>query len=406
MHVLLAHEYYQIPGGEDEYFEIRRDVLRAHGIRITEYLRHNNEISGYSLLRKLTLAARTTWAWDTNRELARVLAENRPDVAHFGNMFPLMSPSVYYVCARAGVPVVQNLDNARLICISGGFYREGRTCEECVGRFPWPAISHACYRGSRAQTAVVAAMIGAHRALRTWHHKIEAYVVANQHYVEKYADFGIARDRLHVCPNAVKDPGVQPRGSGDYAVFVGRLAPEKGIRSLLGAWRQLSIPLKIRGSGPMEMEVRAAVASNPNIELLPRLSHEEKFALILGARFLIWPSLGSYETSGLVVPEAYACGVPVIASRTGVAPEMVKDKETGIMFEADNPADLARVAQWAWDHPAEMSAMGMNGRRRYETTHTPEILYQRLVSVYESVLSRRTVPSERPMAGNPHNNSA
>ncbi len=399
MHVLLAHEYYQVPGGEDEYFEIRRDLLRARGFRITEYLRHNDEITRYGVLRKLTLAARTTWAWDTNRELARLITAQRPDIAHFGNMFPLMSPSVYYVCARAGVPVVQNLDNARLICISGGFYRRGQSCQECVGRLPLPAVSHACYRGSRTQTAVAAAMLGAHRALRTWHNKIDAFVVANQHYIEKYAAFGIARDRLHLCPNPVKDPGLQPRGSGDYALFLGRLAPEKGVTSLLEAWRRLSIPLKIRGSGPLEMDVRAAAASNRSIELLPRLSHEEKFALIRGARFLIWPSLGSYETSGLVVPEAYACGVPVIASRTGVAPEMVKDKETGIMFEADDPADLAKVAQWAWHHPMEMSAMGVNGRRRYESRHTPDVFYRHLLSVYESVLSHRAVSAEQATHG-------
>jgi glycosyltransferase involved in cell wall biosynthesis len=396
MHVLLGHEYYQIAGGEDEYFETRRDALRAHGIRVTEYFRHNNEIAAYGVLRKLTLAARTTWAWDANRELARLIAEKRPDIAHFGNIFPLMSPSIYYVCARAGVPVVQNLDNARLICISGtAFYRDGQECQECIGRFPWPAISHACYRDSRAQSSVVAGMLGTHRVLGTWHKKVDAYVVANQHVIERFAEYGIPRERMHLCPNLLKDPGALPRGVGEYAVFVGRLAPEKGVRSLLEAWRHLSIPIKIRGSGPMEMDVRAAIAANRNIELLPRLSYEEKVALIRGARFLVWPSLGSYETFGLVVGEAYACGVPLIASRTGVAPEMVKEGETGIMFEADNPTDLARAAQWAWNHPDEMSAMGLNGRTRFESSYSPEIGYRRLVSVYKSVPSRRSAAVPR-----------
>ena len=396
MHVLLGHEYYQIPGGEDEYFETRRDMLRAHGVRVTEYLRHNSEIVDYGALRKLTLAARTTWAWDTNRDLARVIAEARPDVAHFSNIFPLMSPSVYYVCARAGVPVVQNLENPRLMCLAGTFFRDGKSCHDCVGRFPWPGIVHSCYRNSSAQTAVVASMLGAHRMLGTWKTKVDASMVATDFYRQKFLDFGLPPDRLHLCPLSVVDPGRTTNGKGDYALYIGRLAEEKGIRQLLEAWRGLDIPLKVRGSGPLEIDVRAAIATNPRIELVPRLTLEQKYDLFCDARFLVWPSLGEYETFGLVVAEAYACGVPVIASHTGVAPEMVAKGQTGIFFAPNDAVDLAKTAQWAWEHPNEMAIMGASGRELYESKFTPELAYRRLLATYEGI-ARKQVDA-RPLS--------
>lgn len=393
MHILMAHGYYQIPGGEDEYFETRRDLLRAHGHRVTEYVRRNQEIADYSALRKLTLAVRTTWAWDSNRELARILADAQPDIAHFGNVFPLMSPSVYYVCREAGVSVVQNLENPRLMCPGGTFFRDGKACHDCVGRFPWPAIAHSCYRDSSAQTAVVAAMLGTHRALGTWHQKVDAYFVSTEFYRKKFLEFGLAPEKLHLCPLAVPDPGAARRGSGDYALFVGRLAPEKGIDSLLDAWSRLNIPLKIRGSGPMEPEVRAAIATNPRIELVPRLSQQQKHDLFRGARFLVWPSLGDYETFGLVVAEAYAAGVPVVASRAGVAMEMVQEGETGLFFDANDGTSLERLVRSVWDNPGQTSQMGMNGRKLYESRFTLDHSYRGLMSGYELVLGRRKQPA-------------
>lgn len=395
MHILLAHEYYQIPGGEDEVFETRRDLLRARGHRVTEYVRRNQEIADYGLLEKLTLPARATWAWDTNREFARTLADAKPDLAHFSNTFPLMSPSVYYVCRRAGVPVVQNLENSRLVCPAGMLFRDGKTCHDCVGRFPWPGILHSCYRDSAVQTAVAAMMLGVHRVLGTWQKKVDSYFVSTEFYIRRFVEFGLPPERLHYCPLSVPDPGIRARGAGNYALFLGRLAAEKGIRTVLEAWRGLDIPLKIRGSGGLEAEVRAAIATNPRIELIPRVTAEQKQDLLRGARFLVWPSLGEYETFGLVVAEAYACGVPVVASRTGVATEMVQEGETGVFFTANDSAALARAVQSAWAQPEAMAAMGANGRRMYEAKFTAERAYGRLMVGYESILRRTSAAAQR-----------
>jgi glycosyltransferase involved in cell wall biosynthesis len=397
MHILLAHNYYQLPGGEDDLFEATRDQLRNHGHRVTEYVRRNHEIEEYGFVRAATLAARTTWAGDTNRELTRILEDAKPDIAHFGNIFPLISPSAYYACQKAGVPVVQSLDNPRLICPASSFFRKGEICHECEGRLPLPAIRHSCYRGSAAQTSVLVAMLGVHRALHTWTRRVDAYLVATEFYLRKFVKSGFPQNRMHLRPLFVPDPGVRPRGKGDYAVFIGRLSLEKGIRTVLEAWRDLDIPLKIRGTGPLEGEVRDFIAGHPNAETLPRLTNEQTLDLIRGSRFLIWPSPGEYETFGLVVVQGYACGVPVVAAKTGIATEMVSEKRTGIFFNSHDAADLAQKARWAWENPDEMHNMGANGRREYEVRFNPAHAYRLLMAAYNAAgLSRRPLLAVRP----------
>ncbi len=387
MRLLLVHNYYQIPGGEDELFESTRALLRAHGHEVSVYVRRNDEIRASSLAKKLTLPLRTTWAWDTRREFVRVLRETRPVLVQFFNTFPLISPAVYGACREAGAVVVQSLDNPRLICPVGSFFRAGKFCQECSGRTPWPAVLHACYRNSRPQSAAVAAMIVTHRALGTWQTAVDAYVVATEFYIRKFVAAGLPADKMHLRRHFIEpDPGLGP-GRGDYALFMGRLAPEKGVTTLLEAWQELAIPLKIRGAGPLENEVRAFAATHPQVELLPRLARDEKISLIKGARFLVWPSQGWYETFGLVVAEAFACGVPVIASNAGIAGEMVAENRTGLFFAAGDAAELAAQVRWAWEHPDETAAMGRHARADFEARFTAAAGYRALMAAYQAALA-------------------
>lgn len=392
MHVLLAHEYYRTRGGgEDAAYEGRRDMLRAGGIRVTEYVRRAEEIENGGLASKATLPLRALWAWDTRREFARLLRDTKPDVAHFSNTFPLISPSAYSACHEAGVPVVQNIENARLMCPQGSFCRDGKSCYDCCGRFPWPGILHGCYRKSSAQTALVAGMHTVHRMLNTWNGKVDAYLIAAEFYRRWFVEFGLPEERIHFCPLIVADSGPRNPGTiGDYALYAGRLAPELDIPTLLEAWKALDIPLKIRGSGPLEPEVRSAAAAQPNIELLPRLSAAEKTNLIRGARFLIWPAVGHYETCGPVATQAYACAVPVLAPKTGVAGERVIDGRTGIFFAPNDPADLARQVRWAWDHPEQMAEMGRNARQEYERRLSPDHILSHTLGVYRRLIERQS----------------
>lgn len=386
MKILLVHNSYQQPGGEDEVFANGRDLLRAKGQQVVEYVRTNKEIHDYGVWKRATLGLRTVWGWDSAREIRDLLKREKPDVAHFHNTFPLISPAAYSVCQEEGIPVIQSLHNPRLICPAATLYRDGRVCEDCLGRsFPWPGILHACYRNSRPQTGVVASMLAAHHYLGTWQRHVDTYLVYTNFYRQKFMDAGLPLEKIAVQRHFVTpDPGSRTT-RGDYALFVGRLAPEKGVLTLLRSWEELrSVPLKIRGEGPLQDRVLdLSRDSRARVELVPRLLRRDLSILFQGARFLIWPSEGYYETFGLVAIEAFACGVPVIASRAGVMAEIVEDRRTGLHFTQGDPQDLAAKIEWAWSHPGAMDEMGRAARAEYEEKYTADRNYPILMEAYE-----------------------
>jgi glycosyltransferase involved in cell wall biosynthesis len=389
LRVVIAHNYYQIPGGEDETLRRERDLLRAAGHHVNEFIRRNSEITRTDILGKIALAGRTVWGGDSRKAMLAVLRAEKPDLIHFHNTFPLMSPSVYYACREAGVPVVQTLHNARLFCPGGNLERNHRICEDCKGKkVAWPGVVHGCYRRSRIETGVVAAMLAVHWQLKTWEKMITVYIVSTPFYRRKFIEAGFPEERLALKPHFVEDPGVVHNDRG-YALFVGRLSTEKGVQTLLRAWEKLPhIPLKIRGEGPLLPEVsEVARKSRGSVEIVPRLDRNGLNDLMSGARFLIWPSQGYYETFGYVAVEAFSCGVPVIASRVGVAEEIVQDQRTGLHFASDDPDDLAAKAEWAWSHPKEMDEMGRIARAEYEAKYTPERNYPMLMDIYKRALA-------------------
>lgn len=391
MKILFVHNSYQQHGGEDEVFASERDLLRSRGHEIVEYVRTNDEIRDYGVWNRATLGLRTIWAWDSAREMRDLLKLEKPDLAHFHNTFPLISPAVYSTCQEAGIPVVQSLHNPRLICPAATLHRDAHVCEDCLGkRFPWPGVLHACYRNSRVQTGVVASMLRVHRYLGTWEKQVNAYIVFTDFYRRKFADAGLPPRKITVKPHFITpDPG-QTQGVQDYVLFVGRLAAEKGVETLLKAWQSLKhLPLKIRGEGPLHDLVRGSVRdSSYRVELVPRLAKKDLLALLQGARFLLWPSEGYYETFGMVAIEAFACGVPVVASRIGVMAEIVEDGRTGLHFTPGDPEDLAAKIEWAWSHREAMSEMGRAARQEYEAKYTAERNYGRLIDIYRQALEQ------------------
>src|SRR6266566_356025 len=407
MKILLAHNYYRYPGGEDEVFQSEQELLRSAGHEILEFARHNSEIMEDGIFSKAKLGVRTLWARDSQQELRAILQRERPQVVHFHNTFPLISPAAYYACQEAGVPVVQSLHNARLMCPAATFYREGGVCEACLGRaVPWPGVLHACYHQSHVQTAIVAGMLCTHRILRTWHEQVDAYIVFTNFFRQKFIASGLPGEKIFVKPHSLNsDPGMK-QGPGSYALFIGRLAPGKGVPTLLKAWENLKhIPLRIAGEGPLKKDVHEFKKDNPSVSIRPYLPRKECLELIKGARFLVWPSEGS-ETFGLVAIEAFACSTPVIASGLGATAEVVEEQKTGLHFEAGNAEDLAAKVEWAWEHPQEMEAMGRAGRNEYESKYTAPTNYEALMSVYRSAIriharqKKSFLPASTQMQGN------
>jgi glycosyltransferase involved in cell wall biosynthesis len=386
MKIVMVHNTYQLPGGEDAAFRNECNLLTQAGHEVVVYERSNHEVSQYVSIRQLALAKRTIWASDTRKEFRQLLLREKPHIVHVHNTFMMVSPSVYWACHEQKVPVVQTLHNYRLICPGATFFRDGKVCEECLEHGVWRSVRYGCYRNSRPATATVAAMLATHRFLGTWSRLINCYLALTEFARHKFIAGGLPPDRIFVKPNFVDpDPG-DGNGQRSYALYVGRLSPEKGLQTLLAAWARLSdaVPLHIVGDGPMRAELEDYVRQHclSNVLFRGSLSWEQTMAAMQGALCLFFPS-ECYEGLPMSVIEAFACGTPVIASRMGSMKNLISDGRTGLHFTPCNTDDLAKKAHWAWTHPKNMAEMGKRARREYEAKYTLASNYKMLLEIYQ-----------------------
>ncbi len=387
MNILLAHNYYQQPGGEDTCFAAEAKLLRDNGHDVTCYIEENKNIKDFNYI---SLSTKAIWNKNSYSKIKTIVKENKIDVAHFHNTLPLISPAAYYAARSEGAAVVQTVHNYRLVCPSGIMTRDDRVCDACVGKaVAWPAILYACYRDDRLASTVVTTMLAAHRAMGTWHKQVDAFIAITEFARQQLIDGGISGPLITVKPNFVDpDPGVSTQSDG-YALFLGRLTREKGIETLLAAWERLSpaVTLKIAGDGPLRGAVEKAAAQNPAIEYVGRVEREQVFALLDKCAYLVFPSEW-FETFGLVAVEAFAKGKPVIASRLGAMAEIIKDHHNGLHFKPGDVQDLAEKAQWAAGHEGEMRAYGRNARNTYLEKFSAKKNYAELMAIYETALRR------------------
>jgi glycosyltransferase involved in cell wall biosynthesis len=384
MNILLVHNSYQQPGGEDQVFELEASLLEAHGHRVIRFQEHNDGVKERS---NLELLSDTVWNRWITRQLRTLIREGNVDVMHVHNTFPLISPACYYAASAEGVPVVQTLHNYRLLCPSATLYRNGGVCEDCLGkRLPWPAIVHSCYRGSRSATAATAGMLTIHNNIGTWHRKISAFLALTEFARSKFIEGGLPQDKILVKPNFLQnDPG-PGTGDGQFALFLGRLTPEKGIGTLLKAWQQtgISLPLQIVGDGPLADDVAAAASANRNIQWFGWLSKDRVFERMKMAKAVIIPSEW-YEAFPMTIVEAFATGVPVIASKLGSLASLINHRKTGLHFKAGDAEDLAHQVRWLTGHPDVNLQMRAEARTEFLLKYTGDRNYSTLIGVYDRI---------------------
>ena len=390
MKIVSVHNRYLQPGGEDRVFDQERILMAQAGHQTIAYERSNDEIASASGIGKLVLIKSTIWASDTRRDFAALLKREKPDVVHVHNTFFVISPSIYSACREAGVPVIQTLHNFRLLCPAAEFARDGKVCEECVEHGVWRGVRYGCYHGSKPTTAAMAMTLTFHRAIGTWREQIGRYIALSDFARNKFIAGGLPAAKIFVKPNFVSpDPG---EGTGDrsYALFVGRLPRVKGLRTLLAGWQRVDkqIPLHIIGDGPErpELEEDARHRGLSNVVFRGRLPNTETIAAMQSARFIVFPSEW-YENFPVTIAEAFACGTPVLCSRLGSMEEIVSDGHTGLHFTAGDDEDLARKAEYAWNHPEEMRRMGRQARQEFEAKYTAATNYSQLMSIYQDAIS-------------------
>jgi glycosyltransferase involved in cell wall biosynthesis len=389
MKILLVHNRYRTsaPSGEDAAVRNEQRMLERGGLETVLFDKCNDDLDPSSIGGKLSIAANTIWSQRSRRELRSLLRRERPDVAHVHNTFSVVSPSIYGVCKEEGLPVVQTLHNFRFFCPGGLFLREGKPCEDCVDKGLLQSVRHRCYRDSVAATGTLAAMLTLHRTIGTYDRGIDRYIALTDFSRDKLLRAGIPAGKLTVKPNFVPDPPPVFGGGGDYAAFVGRLSYGKGAETLLTAWREFpGLKLKIVGDG----ELRASLESRArrdaqSVEFLGFQNRTVVLDVIGNARFVIVPS-ECYETFGMVIAEAFACGTPVLASRIGSLDELVLEGVTGRKFKSGDPADLARVTRVMLSDEGALRRMRAAARAYFEAHLTEERNFELLSGLYAELI--------------------
>ena len=387
MKVVIAHNRYSSaqPSGENTIVDAETAQLREAGVTVLPFLRSSDEIADLSTVGKLALAASPVYASRAQKELTALLRGERPDVLHLHNVYPFLSPAVVNTAHRNGVPVVQTIHNVRHECLNGLYFRDGRVCHDCVGkRFDLPGVVHACYRGSRAQSAIMATSLAVHKG--TWR-SVDRFIALTTWSAEYLVRFGIPPERITVKPNSTPDPGPVPP-PGDGFAYVGRLSAEKGLEMLLQAWNRYPVGalggLTIVGDGPLRPMVEQAASMRTDVNFLGRQPREHVDAAVRASAALVLPSVWE-ETLPTVALEALANARPVLATNLGGMPYLVGAGGPGpvagwvVEPTVDGLADGLRRAR------EEAGALSTVARTRYEAVFSPGVVTQQLLNVYEEV---------------------
>jgi glycosyltransferase involved in cell wall biosynthesis len=385
MKILVAHNRYQQAGGEDTVVAEEVRMLQERGHSVHQYTVDNDNITG--MWRQAVAATRSFYSRPVFRELTNLLASFEPEVLHVHNFFPTISPAIYFAAVECGVPVVQTLHNYRLLCANAMLFRDGRPCEDCVGHSFLPGVLHACYRGSRAGSAIVGASTTVHAALGTWSNRIDRYIVLTQFAAQKLGSDRIPAEKIRIKPNFASDRGRGP-GQGGFALYVGRLSSEKGIETILAADSSgyLPTPVHIVGDGPLRVDVeRACARPGSRLVYLGRMLRSQVVEQMQNAVVLLVPSL-CYEGFPVAMVEALSFGLPIIASRIGGLPEIVQDGHSGLLFEPGNPSALLQVLSSFAGDTSRIEEMRQACRNQFDLNYTEQRNYDMLIGIYNELL--------------------
>ncbi len=402
MKILQLHNRYQIMGGEEGVVQAEHQLLTQNGHQVQLLEVTNDRISGPRA--KLAAAIGAIYSRQSRQKVFAQIQTFKPDLVHVHNFFPLLSPSIYDACHQANIPVVQTLHNYRLICPKAMLFRDHQICEACVGQpIALQGIRSGCYRGSKPETAVVAAMLAIHQARGTWRDRVSAYIALTEFQKQKLIQGGLPAHKIHVKPNFVDLPDSIDASPIDTPIenfalrenvvlFVGRLAEEKGVSLLIDAYQQDTnsptpqLPsLKLVGDGPLTEALKAQVTSagmTDRITFLGRQDKSQVLHLMHRAQLLVFPSIW-YEGFPLTLTEALACGLPTIVPNLGSMAEIVEPDITGFHFIPQSSTDLLKTLNTALSNPDRLAQISQNARQAYQTRYTGKINYDRLMAIYQ-----------------------
>ncbi len=392
LRILQVHNAYQIPGGEDVVVANEKKLLEMNGNEVFSYSRNNDELKTMNAFQKLLIPFTAVYSFKTYREVKKLIRENKIDIVHVHNTLMVVSPSVFYAAFHCHVPVVQTLHNFRMLCPAGSYFRGDRICEECSEKGLQCSLKYGCYRGSKAQTFVSAAILKIHRMLGTYR-KVNFICLTefNREKLSRLNEGGkqiVDMKKVYIKPNFTFQEGIsgEVQKAGDYFLVVGRVEALKGIDVVVKAFEKIpDQKLIVAGDGPMMAEMKAYIKEHnmSNVKFagyLDKAKVQEKYR---GAKAVIMASQ-CYEAFAMTIAEAYSNAVPVIAGNVGNLANMVEEGVTGIKFVYDSPDDLAaKILKY---NTMDIAKMKQNAKTFYEKRLKPEDNYRILEEIYHKIM--------------------
>ena len=410
MKIIQVHNYYQQAGGEDSVVKAELNLLRSNGHEVITFYKSNDEIKGF--WQSVNTAIKTFWNWHIYIEFISLIRKVQPHIVHCHNTFPLISPAIYWACAKEKIPVVQTLHNYRLLCPSANLFCKGEIYEHSVGKlFPWQAVKDRVYRDSYAGTLVVSLMLFIHRLIGTWKNKVNAYIVLTSFQKEKFSEGGFEKNKLYVKPNFIesscfetnKQEFLREKFSNQvdnlYCLYIGRLSSEKGVHIALKAWAEFQksykkkynrfeFCFKIIGDGPQRKELEMMVEQlrvKSSVEFLGFRNKKFIDEIMPHASFLIFPSIW-YETFGLTTLEAGLHGIPSIISEPTTTSSIYENNKNALFFKMGNHINLSDILMEAFADNLRTKKIGIRAKEFIKNKYSADKNLKVLSEIYEHVI--------------------
>ena len=384
MKVLIVHNFYKVRAGEFSVLKNEIKLLKDNGNEVITFYKDNKNIK--SFYSKVIYFLRIVYSKNIFKEFDYYLKQNKPDVIHVHNFFPIMTPAIFFAAKKNNIPIVHTLHNYRLICPTATLMHNNRIYEKSIINSPFSTIIDKVYRNSYLGTFALARMISYHKKYNTWDTQVDKFIALTNFSKSKFIDANFLSDKIEIKSNFVFDMYDPDSDKKEYALFVGRISEEKGIRYLIKAWKKIDYKLIIAGTGPLENFVKSQL--NEKIIFLGKQNKEEIRSLMNAASFLVIPSIW-YEGFPMVILEAYSAGLPVLGSRIGSIEEVVLDNITGLHFEPNQSRDIVKKVNTIIKDRELLKKISKNARKEYLEKYTPSKNYDILKNIYNSVIQSK-----------------
>lgn len=389
MRILIAHNRYQQRGGEDVVVENEAALLVKMGHDVERFIVDNDEITG--LRRKVQTAFEVFDNPPITSAFDKKLAGFEPQIVHFHNFFPRLSPAALQKSLSRRIPTLHTLHNYRLLCAGATFFRDGKVCDKCINtRWGLPAVRYRCYRKSPVGSFLVAQVSANYRRIFNAYPRLLTLVALNEFARGEFIRGGFDPARIVVKGNAAPDAGLDENTRKGLIVFAGRLTYEKGFDLIPKIASKIDAEFEIIGTGPDKDKFAGRVPEN--VKFRGWLDHPAALACIKQAAVLAVPSR-SYEGFPMVIAEAFSAGTPVLASRIGPLAELVEEGRSGLTFKVDDEAAWVEGIQQVLNNSALSHKLHKGARAAYEDKFSEQANGAKLISLYESAIARAGLKS-------------